>query len=97
MEVTMSKTMLTQLLSEASELGAKRALAEAGTIKPFISKQEAYKKYGKANVERWILEQLITARKDGGHSAKWRIERSEIDAVAMASNRPSYLQVKQRS
>lgn len=93
MEVTMPRTLLKYLLAEAAELGANSALASLGVIKPYLSKQEAFTKYGRANVERWIKEELVTARKDGGHSAKWRIDRVEIEAVAKASNRPSYNQI----
>jgi len=71
-------------------------LLNKGIIKPYLSKQEAYKTYGRGLVDRWIKEELITARKDGTSSAKWRIDRLEIESVAKASNRPSYLMIAER-
>lgn len=84
------------MLQDAAEMGANAALSQAGLIKPYLSKQEAYKIYGRGLVDRWIKEKLVTPRKDGGASAKWRIDRIEIEAVAKASNRPSYRSVEER-
>lgn len=87
---------LSTLLQQAAELGAMKALEEAGCLKPYLNKSEAFKKYGRANVERWLKEQLITPRKDGNDSAAWRLDRLELDAVAKASNRHTYLTVAER-
>lgn len=95
-DITMPMHILTALLADAAELGANAVLAKHGVLKPYLSKSDAYRIYGETNVDRWIAERLITARKDGGHSAKWRIDRQEIEAVAKASNRPSYMLVKER-
>ncbi|TKC01221.1 helix-turn-helix domain-containing protein [Pedobacter cryotolerans] len=94
MELTMSQTMLQRLLQDAADLGAQRAMQSVGAIKPYLSKAEAYKMYGEYTVERWIKEGLITPRKDGTHSSKWRIDRIEIEAISKTSNRPSYLKIK---
>lgn len=94
MELT--KQQLANLLTEAAELGALKALAAAGTIKPYLNKSEAFRLYGRANVSRWILEGLLTPRKDGNDSAAWRLDRVELEAVAKASNRHTYLSVEER-
>lgn len=96
-DITLSKINLQLLLQDAAELGAKAALTATGVLKPYISKSEAYRTYGESIVDRWIKEGLVTPRKDGQTSAKWRIERVEIEAVAKASNRPSYLSVTERN
>lgn len=96
MEIVLTQATLTALMADAAEIAVNSALSKAGLIKPFISKQDAYKAYGRAIVDRWILEGLVTPRKDGQASAKWRIDRAEIEAVAKASNRPSYLSVTER-
>ena len=94
--VKVTNGQLKLLLQHAAEMGAKRALSEAGLIKPYLKKSEAYRMYGKTNVERWLQEGLVTPRKDGSDSAAWRIERNEIEAVAKASNRHTYLSVDER-
>lgn len=91
-----SRSQLATLLAQAAELGAKKALSETGVIKPYLKKSEAYRLYGRANVERWIQEGLVTPRKDGNDSAAWRLERIELNAIAMTSNRHTYLPVEER-
>jgi len=82
MDTQISTKNLSFLLQQAAEMGAKLALSQTGKIKPYLTKSEAFSAYGRKNIERWINEGLITPRKDGGHSARWRIERLELDAVA---------------
>ena len=93
MEITLPKSQLQSLLSEAAELGASIAMTQVGLLKPYLSKNQAWTKYGRSNVERWIREGLITPRKDGNNTAKWRIDRLEIESVAKTSNRSSYNQI----
>jgi hypothetical protein len=87
---------LRNLLMDAAELGAKKALINAGKLKPYLKKSEAYRLYGRSVIDRWIEERLITPRKDGDYSATWRIDRIELEAVAKASNRTTYLSVNER-
>ena len=78
------------LLSEAAEAGANKALIESGALKPFISKNQADKSYGRRNVDRWIREGLVIAIKDGTNSSSVRIDRVKIDLVSKSSNRASW-------
>lgn len=89
-------TTLRHFLIEAAELGAQQALIESGHLKPYMSKSEAYKMYGRANVDRWVQEGIVNLIKDGIDSAKIRISRIEIETVAKTSNRIPYLQAKLR-
>ncbi|WP_199120330.1 hypothetical protein [Pedobacter sp. ASV28] len=75
---------LSMLLRDAAEMGALLALTKAGKIRPYMSKSEAFRTYGRKNIERWIDQGLITPRKDGNHSAPWRIERIEAEAIRKA-------------
>ncbi|QEM03654.1 hypothetical protein DIU31_009045 [Mucilaginibacter rubeus] len=54
-----------------------------------LTKTEAYKRYGRSNVDRWVKEGLlkITNRK---------IDRTSIEAIAASSNRRSYLPTLER-
>lgn len=78
-------------LRDAAELGAKKALEEAGLLKPYLKLKEAKRMYGPAIVERWIKEGLVEKIKDGTSSANIRISRAQIEAVAKSANRATYL------
>lgn len=96
MNITMSMTDLRALLIEAGEVSSNKVLSKAGLLKPNLSKQEAYKMYGASFVERWIKEGLIHPERDGSGTSKWRIDRSEIEAVSKASNRHTFLNTDER-
>lgn len=84
MDLQISPHQLRFLLEQAAALGAQLALARMGKLKPYLNKAEAFRLYGRAAVENWIAEGLITPRKDGDHSACWRIERIEVEAIVKA-------------
>ena len=86
-----SEHQLQKIVSSAAEIGASYALSRTGKTKPYLKKAEAFRLYGRKHVERWIEEGLITPRKDGDHSAAWRIERLEIEALAKAMDLLRYL------
>lgn len=83
-------------LIDAAEIGAKRALEQAGLIKPYLKLREAQRLYGESIVNRWIKEGLIKTIKDGNRTASVRISRTQIEAVAMASNRSFYMTTEER-
>ena len=72
------------LIQKAAELGAKQTLCRTGKLKPYLTKAQAFREYGRANIESWIEHGLITPRKDGEHSSRWRVERIEADAIRYA-------------
>lgn len=73
-----------QLLQCAAELGALRALINMGQVKPYVTKAEAFRLHGRKNIERWLDQGLLTPRKDGDHSAGWRIDRFELELIVKA-------------
>lgn len=77
-----SPAYLAMLLKNAAELGALTALIRTGKIKPYVNKSESFRLYTRKNIESWIKSGLITPRKDGDHSAAWRIDRIEAEAVS---------------
>jgi hypothetical protein len=79
MDVLISKFHLQQLLQQAAEMGAIIALIKTGKMKRYLKKTEAFRLYGRKNVEQWIDERVIKPRKDGDHSAAWRIDRIELE------------------
>lgn len=84
MKSEISLRLVALLLSRGSELGAVISMIKSGKLKPYITKNEAFRRYGRKNVEQWIDDGLITPRKDGGHSAGWRIDRVEVESVIKA-------------
>lgn len=74
------------LLQQAAELGAEHALAQIGIIRPYLSKSEAFRVYGTSKVQYWLTSGLLTPRKDGDHSAAWRIDRLEIEVLTCTTN-----------
>ena len=81
MDFQISAHQLKLIIQQAAELGAIQALIKAGKLKPYLKKSEAFRKYGRANIEHWAENGLITVRKDGDHSAPWRIDRLEVEAI----------------
>jgi hypothetical protein len=81
MEFALSPHQLRAIVREAAELGGTLALIKAGKLKPYLKKSEAFRKYGRANIERWAAQGLITVRKDGEYSAVWRIDRLEVEVI----------------
>lgn len=85
MEITVSTYQLKIMLQAAASLGAKVALASTGKMKPYLTKAECFRLCGRKNIERWINEGLLTPRKDGDHSASWRIDRLELEALVLSN------------
>ena len=83
-------------LIDAAEVGATKALAEIGALKPYLKLREAQRLYGEAVVNRWIKEGLVTPIKDGDRTASVRIDRIQIAAVAKTANRSTYLTTEER-
>lgn len=83
------------LFKGAVSAGADKALAESGALPETLTKAQAYHRFGRNNVERWLKEGLIHTTKYGP-SAKRTIDRLKLEAVARASNRTTYLPVARR-
>ena len=91
MENEISPHIFTRLFNCGAELGAIEALIKTGHLRSYLKKSEAFRLFGRKHVEHWIDQGLITPRKDGDHSAAWRIDRLEIEAVAKAIDLLRYL------
>lgn len=97
MSITMEAYQLENLLLAIKKFTVKETLVELGLLKPFLTKTQAYKAYGQTTVKRWVEEGLVTLIKDGNNSAMVRINRMEIETVALASNRTTYLPTVERN
>ena len=91
MDFEISSHQLKIIIQEAAEMGAILALAKVGKLKPYLKKSEAFRKYGRANIENWVENGLIAIRKDGSHSAGWRIDRLEVEAIVKSISILKYI------
>jgi hypothetical protein len=81
MEIPLTNHQLRTIIREAAELGAIIALTRTGKLPPYLKKNEAFRRYGKRNVEEWLAKGELSLRSDGGGTAAWRIDRIEIEAI----------------
>ena len=100
MTYNLEEKHLKDLLADAVEIGFKKGLM-TGTfsetkLKPYISKKQAYKLYGRVIVDRWIKEGLVKEIKDCENTATIRIDRIQIEIIAISCNRSSFLNTEER-
>ena len=84
------------LLFNAIHEGVSKALMETSGLPLYISKADAYRTYGRSNVDRWVTEGLITPTTDRNKDSKNFIDRLKLDKVAASCNRITYLPVAER-
>ncbi|NHA02519.1 hypothetical protein G7092_01860 [Mucilaginibacter sp. HC2] len=85
----MKPNELIGLFTAAAVAGASEVLATERLLPETISKSEAYRRYGRTCVDRWIAEGLIIP--DGK-----TLSRAALEAVSASSNRLTYLPVAER-
>lgn len=86
---------LATLLKNAAEQGTANAIKEERPVPDQLTKADAYRLYGRSNVDRWLREELIFAQQPTDTSQIF-LDRSELEAVAASSNRITYLPVADR-
>lgn len=91
MDINISLFQLESLIHDAAAMGARTALSEIGKLRPYSKKSQAFRIYGRKNVERWLRKRLLNPKKDGGNSVEWRIEWLEIESVKKAIEFLNYL------
>ncbi|PYF74574.1 hypothetical protein [Pedobacter nutrimenti] len=84
------------LLKNATEQGVNNALLECGQLQEHLSKAEAYRLFGRGNVDRWISEGLISPIQSKERGSRKSLDRNKLEAIAAASNRITYLPVADR-
>ncbi len=93
--ILISERELRLLIEGAVKAGVNLALTELGMVKAYLSKAEAYKVYGRKQVDRWISEKLIDPIKDGTNTSKIRLSRIELESISLTSNRMSWYRTYQ--
>ncbi len=87
---------LARILLESVTDGTAKVLSENPIQRERISKAEAYRLYGRSQVDRWIAEGLLNSIKGKSSIPKSGIDRQRLEAVSAASNRATYLPVADR-
>ncbi len=82
-----------KFLQAAAELGAKNALEKTGAIKPYLSKNECYRIFGRGRVDKWINDGVLKIRQDSAVNSKIRISRAEIEALAESEHVANYINI----
>jgi hypothetical protein len=80
--VNLEKSQLRQMLNSAAELGAKNALIAAGMEKTQITKAEAYRRFSRKNVDKWIHNGNVIPVKIG---ASVKLNVMELESMAQTN------------
>lgn len=90
MEVTLQLFELKNLLTDAVELGAKKALIDAGISRPTISQTQAYELYGRARVDKWVKNRWIKRCKQGNNTSSVTFDSLELQILDKTKQRARY-------
>lgn len=85
---------LSIFLRNAVENGASTVLMETNVVPELITKSQAYRLYGRCNVDRWILEGILKAISN--KTTQILLDHAQLEVIAASSNRITYLQVVER-
>jgi hypothetical protein len=86
----------THILLTSALTGADMAIAAYGGLPAAICKAEAYRLYGRCDVDRWISEGLIIPTALSGSTSKKILDRTTLERIAASSNRITYQPVADR-
>ena len=84
------------MLNEAAVIGARNVFANSSDLPVTCTKAEAYRYYGRSDVDRWIAEGLIIPLIKKGKVSKKCIDKVALERIAASSNRITYLPVADR-
>jgi len=72
------------ILKDMAELGAASFAKRIGVGKDEISQREAYRKFGEANVKKWVDDDLVKKIKIGNRTSTVTYSLSELAVIAKA-------------
>ena len=87
--VQMKLKEFAHLLKTAVTEGAEKALTQTGGLPCKCTKAEAYRQFGRSDVDRWLQEKLIKI-------SNKQLDRIKLEHIAASSNRITYLPVAER-
>ena len=84
----MERKQLAFLLRQSAITSTQKVLAHCPKLSVGFTKQQAYRLYGRSDVDRWMAEGLIPTKE--------RIDRVALERIASQSNRITYLNANER-
>ena len=90
----MKMTELFLFMKQATEEGVLRALSQTGAKPKSINQSQAYRLYGRSNIDRWILEGILIPVSN--QTSQILFDPEELESISDSSNRITYLQVAER-
>jgi hypothetical protein len=94
--MTMKPAELARIFLESVTDGTRKVLSENRIQKEQITKAEAYRQYGRTQVDRWITEGLFKPSNGQIFISSSGINRAKLEAISAASNRGTYLPIAER-
>jgi len=73
---------LKNILKEMAELGAASFAKQIGVGRDEITQREAYRKFGEANVKKWVADKLVKKIKIGNRTSPVTYSLSELKVIA---------------
>lgn len=70
------------ILKDMAELGAASFAKRIGVGKDEISQREAYRRFGEANVKKWVADSLVKRIKIGNRTSTVSYSLSELEIIS---------------
>ncbi|TDS05979.1 hypothetical protein B0I21_11813 [Sphingobacterium paludis] len=93
MDNSITIVALINLVKASVRIGLGNAILQHNILLDLLTKTEAYKRYGRSNIDRLLKENLICGSNSGNRRV---LLRKELDQIAAKSNRTTYLTAKER-
>lgn len=92
----MKQADFSRILERSARNGSSRALGESSHNSQSIKLSEAYLRYGRDQVKRWISEGLVRFRDTTGGDRRKSLDREQLERIAASNNRSTYIPVRER-
>lgn len=92
MHLLLSHNDIRQLMHSAGEYAVAKYRVERGEDSHYISKNDAYRRYGRACVDKWIGGGLLEVFKDGLNNSRIRVDTLRLKELAAADHMVVLLQ-----
>lgn len=92
----MEPNTILNILKTAADRASRKTVP--GKQQKTIKKTEAYRLYGRSNIDRWVLEGLLCPERPPDYASKRQVfDRRKLETIAKSNNRTTYLPVADRT